>query len=219
MDALAINPQILDAVAEVIWFAEAEVIWFAEKELHLTGLQAVGILLENGQCISRSEALAACQDIDHVCQKVSYDERPDTGELYGLFYGGERRVAYLARLELLQSWLFDLVDDQPQQASEIESNTPNRQSAENDLVEPLTENDWNILQAMFEMNLSKSNHAKQDLISKTALGNECDPKKAFIRLLDNGLVESKTGRGGGMWLTDKGRELCQNRFGTVSHTD
>jgi len=77
-----------------------------------------------------------------------------------------------------------------------------------ELTEPLTDNDRDILIAMLEAGSSKVSPTKGDGIIRLALGSG-DKNKAFQRLVANRLVESKGGKGGGYWLTMCGLKIAK----------
>ena len=70
-----------------------------------------------------------------------------------------------------------------------------------------------ILQALLELNAFGRNSRRPTReVCKRALGPDCDPailKRPIKRLCDMGLVQTKDGKGGGVWLTPKGREMAE----------
>lgn len=87
--------------------------------------------------------------------------------------------------------------------------------------EPLGERAELVLIAMSESAALDSDHRlTAEQIASRALGKECDPnslKGVMADLKTRDLVKSKTGRGGGCWLSQKGRmraEKLRNRLGT-----
>ncbi len=81
--------------------------------------------------------------------------------------------------------------------------------APEELTVPLTENDKSILQAMYELGASIDNLVPAATILQAALGDR-DPSGAFSRLKANELVDNKTGRNGGYWLTEKGQKYAKS---------
>tara|TARA_A100001391_G_C5044452_1_gene271754 strand:- start:307 stop:1236 length:930 start_codon:yes stop_codon:yes gene_type:complete len=79
-----------------------------------------------------------------------------------------------------------------------------RWSQRRELRSPLTENDRCLLSAMLQLDAGKHYPKSGSMVVGTALYSG-DTKRAFDNLLANGLVKSKTGRGGGYWLTGDGR--------------
>ena len=75
--------------------------------------------------------------------------------------------------------------------------------------EPLTERAQHVLIAMVEEGSVDSDHRRStEDIAKLALGGGADAnalKGTMSDLKTREYIESKTGRGGGCWLTDKGR--------------
>jgi hypothetical protein len=85
----------------------------------------------------------------------------------------------------------------------------------------LTPNDRYILQAMLALDANRYKPEKGDTIVRLATYSG-DSKRAFQRLLGLHLVESKTGRCGGYWLTEKGLEVANklvSNSATNSPTD
>lgn len=71
----------------------------------------------------------------------------------------------------------------------------------------LTPNDQDILVAMYEMAATTAKPEVGKDIFDAALGKG-DHKKGFDRLIAEGLVDSREGRGGGYWLTPKGSHVA-----------
>lgn len=71
----------------------------------------------------------------------------------------------------------------------------------------LTDNDRDILTAMYELGATKAKPDSAENIVKTALAT-CDHKSGFKRLKKENLVGTAKGRGGGVWLTPRGRHVA-----------
>ena len=76
------------------------------------------------------------------------------------------------------------------------------------LIEPLTENDRHILEAMLELDASMVKPEPALNICDVAASGKIDQKKAFTRLIANGLVDSK--QRFGYWLTPFGKALAES---------
>jgi DNA-binding IscR family transcriptional regulator len=79
--------------------------------------------------------------------------------------------------------------------------------------EPLGERAQMVLIAMSEMGLVDSDHRRstEDIAAK-ALGSGADAnslKNVMLELKTLQMIDSKTGRGGGCWLTEKGRDRAE----------
>lgn len=79
--------------------------------------------------------------------------------------------------------------------------------------EPLSERAQLVLAAMLELNAVDSDRRRPvEEIAPRALGPEADAnalKLVLAELRGKGMARSKTGRGGGFWLTDKGRRRAE----------
>ena len=147
----------------------------------------------------------------------------------------ENVLGGFARLNNLQAWIHrewaNVSDVHPKKRNKPEKPqeqgvNPNGNTHSNglELDGPLTENDRCIIQAMIDLGATIDNPQSAVVILRSALAQR-NNKHEFVRLKAYGIVESKVGRGGGYWLTDKGRALavamrkrCRNGA-TVSPTD
>lgn len=79
--------------------------------------------------------------------------------------------------------------------------------------EPLSERARLVLVAMLELDAFDSDRRRPtDEIAVKALGTDTDPnalKSVMAELKTRRLINSKTGRGGGCWLTDNGRQRAE----------
>lgn len=82
---------------------------------------------------------------------------------------------------------------------------------------PLTENDRHILVAMLESGARLVYPQSAKTIVGAALFRG-DEKRAFRNLRQNGLVKSKTGAGGGYWLTESGKAIA-NQIKSIGATE
>lgn len=90
------------------------------------------------------------------------------------------------------------------------SNVTNTDGDGSELDGPLTDNDRCILAAMLELNADQLHpRSKQDILS-VATYSGSDDKRAFNRLKRMKLVIGKTGPSGGMYLTNKGKQIASD---------
>lgn len=79
--------------------------------------------------------------------------------------------------------------------------------------EPLSDRAQLVLIAMLELGATQSDHRKStEEIAAKALGGQADAnalKNVMSELNTRDLIDSKTGRGGGCWLTEKGRARAE----------
>ncbi|HRQ76177.1 MAG TPA: hypothetical protein PK098_09695 [Phycisphaerales bacterium] len=79
--------------------------------------------------------------------------------------------------------------------------------------EPLSDRAQGVLLAMLDLNAIDSDRRKSTVdIAIEALGRSADPnalKGVMADLSTRHLIQSKTGRGGGCWLTDRGRSRAE----------
>ena len=135
---------------------------------------------------------------DHV-ENIEYIKSPSTTELRAyLFCSMVGRVP--VPLTRLRQWRID-----PDKFDSPMEQTPVLSGSE----EPLAERAQLVLVAMLELDAIDSDCRKPtDEIASKALGEGADPnalKGVMSELKTRQYVESKTGRGGGCWLTEKGR--------------
>lgn len=185
--------------------------------LHIEGnLKDGGLMLEDLHGISLKKLRVALRDVEK--------NDPIKNVLGGF-----------ARLNNLQAWIHrewaNVSDVHPKKRNKPEKPqeqgvNPNGNTHRNglELDGPLTENDRCIIQAMIDLGTTIDNPQSAVVILRSALAQR-NNKHEFVRLKAYGIVESKVGRGGGYWLTDKGRALavdmrkrCRNGA-TVSPTD
>lgn len=86
--------------------------------------------------------------------------------------------------------------------------------------EPLGDRAQNVLIAMLELSAvdSDSRRSTEDIATKAINGDGNALKSVMADLKTRLLIDSKTGRGGGCWLTQPGRERAQKLRGRIGHS-
>jgi hypothetical protein len=153
---------------------------------------------------AKSVACDACGQ-DHV-EQVQYVQSPPDSELrayIGCPDVGRVRIP----LHRLRRWSIDSTR-LPAGNTSAEPARGILQSSVGTTDEPLSERAQLVLVAMSEMGLVDSDHRRstEDIAAK-ALGSGADAnslKSVMLELKTLQMIDSKTGRGGGCWLTEKG---------------
>lgn len=88
--------------------------------------------------------------------------------------------------------------------------------------EPLSERAQCVLSAMLELGAVDSDHRHStEAIAEKALGRGADAnalKSVMAELKTRNLIDSKTGRGGGCWLTESGRQRAEKLRGAYRNS-